>query len=172
MNTRKRSLLGFTIIEVLVTIFIAGIITAFAIPSIRATLQNNRVISIANDFVADVNLARTLAVSQGATATLCVSSNQTSCTGSSWAQGWLVWVDEDGDGTLDAAEIARTHAAVNHVTFTSSDNDILYLSTGFGEAGFTGASFTLTHDNCTNSANRTLTLSAAGTPRVAKVACP
>ncbi len=172
MKALQHRSFGFTLIEVLVTIFIAGIITAVAIPSIRGVLQNNRITSIANDFVADVNLARTLAVSQGATATLCVSANQTSCTGTSWAQGWLVWVDEDGDSALDATEIARTHAAVTSVTFTSIDSDILYLSTGFGETGFTGATFTLVHDNCTNSANRTLTLSAAGSPRVTKVACP
>jgi type IV fimbrial biogenesis protein FimT len=158
--------------ELLITLAIAGIITAVAIPSMISIVQNNRLVSIANDFVGDVNLARSLAVGRGSTATLCVSSNQTSCTGSSWAQGWLVWIDEDADGTLDADEIARVHAAISNVTFSSSDNDFVYLSTGFGEVGFTGATLTLTHNNCTSSANRILTLSAAGAPRVAKVACP
>jgi len=55
---------GFTLIEVLVTIGVAAILMAIAIPQFNATLPGIRLASAARQVVTDLQLARMTAVSQ------------------------------------------------------------------------------------------------------------
>jgi Tfp pilus assembly protein FimT len=58
--------------------------------------------------VSSLNIARSEAIKQGRNATVCTSTNQTACTGTAWENGWIVWVDVNQNGNLDApAEIIR-----------------------------------------------------------------
>ena len=112
---------GFTLIELVVTISVAAILMALAVPSFRSTIQNNRVTGQANEFVTSLTLARSEAIKRGRNATVCISSDGTSCTGSNWAGGWLVWVDSNGDGVLGAGETVRVHEALpNGSTLTEA----------------------------------------------------
>jgi len=97
---------GFTLIELMVAIFISAIVLTMAVPSFTATVQNNRVTAQVNDFVSTLNLARSEAIKRGARVTVCKSADGSSCDASStgWEQGWIVFVDSDGDETHDGGE--------------------------------------------------------------------
>lgn len=79
---------GFTLVELMVTISILAILLGIGVPSFRATIEGNRITTVANDMVAALQFARSEAVKRGANVTLCSSSDQRSCSGA-WANGWV-----------------------------------------------------------------------------------
>jgi len=131
---------GFTLIELLVTLVIAAILLTVAVPSFNTTIKDNRLITDANQLVSSIGLARSEAVKHGRTATVCVSSDQATCTGeTNWALGWMVGVDVDGDTNLDAGEERGFVAAFpgNSVTFTSGASQIAFTAQGAATAAVT-----------------------------------
>src|SRR3569832_2414901 len=53
---------GFTLVELLVTISIATILVTLAVPSFSDFVKNNRMITLTNDFVTALNVARSEAI--------------------------------------------------------------------------------------------------------------
>ena len=105
---------GFTLIELLVTIAVAAILLTIGVPSFQELFTRNRVASVTNDFLTALNYARSEAVKNSLTTTICMSNNQTSCAGSgAWGSGWIIWVDRTGTGTFNANYIVRVHGPIN-----------------------------------------------------------
>jgi type IV fimbrial biogenesis protein FimT len=91
---------GFTLMELIVTVAVISIIMAFAIPSMTTFNQNDRMITNINTLTGHLAYARSEAVKRSQPVSLCISSNSTSCTGSSWAEGWILYIDADGNGSF------------------------------------------------------------------------
>ncbi len=88
---------GLTVYEMLVALAIAAVLIGFAIPSFRTYVQNTRVTSVTNDFVAALNVARTEGITRQEDVVLCASTNLASC-GGTFGNGWIVFNDCNGDG--------------------------------------------------------------------------
>jgi type IV fimbrial biogenesis protein FimT len=168
---------GFTLIELLVTIAVAAVLLTVGIPSFIDTIHSNRVTTQANDFVTALNLTRSEAVKQGRTATLCIGNGDlTDCsTAKAWKDGWLIWVDVNGDGALgDEDTIVRTYPALHGkstMTASGGAKAVAYIASGF----LSGASvdFTLSETGCQNSNARLISVKTpTGRPAVSKTACP
>lgn len=114
-------------IELLVTMAVAAILLAVAVPSYRSFMISSRIATESNDFLAALNLARSEAIKRNSPVTLCKSANATSCaTTGDWAQGWIVFedcnsngvvdtatcLDRDNSGSADNEAIIRVHAAM------------------------------------------------------------
>ena len=128
---------GFTLVELLVTISIATILLTMAVPSFSDFVKDNRMVTQTNDFVTALNLARSEAIRRGSRVTVCKSSSGTACTaGGNWEQGWIVFVDADGDGAVNTAatDVLRVRAALaTGVTLKGATvlaNYISYVSSG------------------------------------------
>lgn len=91
---------GFTLLELMMTIAIAGLLAMLAMPSFDSMLRAKRTRTVANELLAALNLARSEAMRRGQPVSVCRSSDGSSCatTGTGWDQGWIVFVNEDGNG--------------------------------------------------------------------------
>jgi len=92
--------------ELLVTLAVAGVLAAFAVPSFNEFVAKSRVSSTTNLLVAHLSSARSEAVTRGAPVTICTSTDQATCSGSTdWSAGWIVFTDATGThGELDGSD--------------------------------------------------------------------
>lgn len=118
---------GFTLIELMITLAVAAILVTVGVPNMRDLILNNRLTAATNVFVSSLNIARSEAIKLGRNAVVCVSDTaaQNSCSGTDWAQGWLVWVDSNRNGALDFPdEVIRTvQPLAASVQFTGTQNN-------------------------------------------------
>jgi type IV fimbrial biogenesis protein FimT len=155
---------GFTLVELMTTLGIAAILLTVAVPAFNTTIKNNRLVTQANLLVSSVGLARSEAVKHGRTATVCVSSDQATCTGEvNWELGWMVWVDVDGDTLLDAGEERRlVQALPQGVTFTGTTSLLGFTSQGAAADPATGAATLDLCDNRVGETGRRISFSNTG----------
>ena len=84
---------GFTVIELMVTVAVAAILVAIAVPAFNSFVLNNRDISQINALVASFNYARSEAIKQnlGSGVEVCPTSDGNTCNGTAaWSGGWIV----------------------------------------------------------------------------------
>ena len=94
---------GFSLIELMVTVAIVAILVAIGLPSFQSSMRSNRVATGTNELMASLSLARTEAIRSPGGAAICSTQNGTAC-GGDWNEGWMVWVDMDGDGQPTGAD--------------------------------------------------------------------
>ncbi len=96
---------GFTLLELMITMAIVGLVFAIGIPSMNTFIQNDRLVTQINTLIGHLSYARSEAVKRSQQVGVCVSNNTTSCTGgNNWENGWIIYVDLDGDGSFTADE--------------------------------------------------------------------
>lgn len=96
LPTMKREK-GFTLIELMVAVAISAIVLGFAVPSFANLIKLNRLATLTNTMVTTLGLARSEAIKRGRV----VSVRRLSGTSNVWEQGWIMFVDTDGDGVGD-----------------------------------------------------------------------
>lgn len=88
---------GFTLIELITTLTIAGILTAIAVPTFNSVISSNRLTAYTNEFVTALNLARSEAIKRGRKVTIIRKGN----VDNAWENGWDVFIDSDNNNTLN-----------------------------------------------------------------------
>lgn len=96
---------GFTIVELLIVIAVAGVLAVIAVPSMRDMVYDMRLRSAHGLIISDLNLARGEAIKRNSRVLMCVrNAAGTDCAaGTNWQAGWVVCYDDDRDGDCDDA---------------------------------------------------------------------
>lgn len=149
--------MGFSLLELIVTISIAAILTAIAIPSFKYVLNDNRMAGEVNDLVGEMQYSRAEAVKEGNDVVVCASNaTLNGCSGApTWQNGWIAFSDPNDNGVLDGGEtVLRVHSAFSAGdTFVPSDNltsEVQFNRDGFA-VGLNNAGVTLQlHDSTDN----------------------
>lgn len=135
--------LGFTLLELLVTLSIAAILVSLAVPMMTDTNKRQSVKSLQREFHNALVYARTEALTRNQVVSICASSDGTSCSTSGWAGGWLIFLDTSadnyGDGVLNNDEtLLRVNeyaggaiASVIDPDDSSAKNSIVFSLRGF-----------------------------------------
>jgi len=167
---------GVTLVEAMVAILVLSLLLGLGVPGFVAMFKNNRMVSMANELVADINLARSEAIKRNRQVGLCAGTGGACLTGPAskqWEGGWTVFYDGDKSGDLGTQDCADTdkdcvlagNAGLDTgVTLRSSFADVLFYKSS-GSADQLAGTFGLCDDR--GAANgRTVMVSRSGRPRV------
>jgi type IV fimbrial biogenesis protein FimT len=166
--------LGFTLIELMITVAIVSILAGIAIPSFREMLRQNRATSLANELAASLNLARSEAIKQGVQVTICKSGNITDAsptcsTTDDWQDGWLIFVDKSTAGTVDAGDTRLKIWQPSNATAVITPDTIFSDYISYLPSGMSKNSGNI--DICVDGAKRSVDISLTGRVRFTKGTC-
>lgn len=146
---------GFSLIELMVTLAIAGVLMMVGIPGFNESIKSDRLTTNINGLFTSLNLARSEAIKRNIPVTV-------KKTGAQWESGWTVFTDNTGvSGVMDGTdELIRSYDAIPagytlRATYTSF---MTYQPTGIS----TNGSFVLCQ-------NGTSSAPAANTSKVVNV---
>jgi type IV fimbrial biogenesis protein FimT len=122
---------GFTLIELMVTLAVAGILAAIAVPSMTGLLNANRLSGASGEVAATLQLARAEAIRRNARVTVCASNDGLTCANSgTWAR-WIVIGADNGTGTND---VIRDQTPSGSVQISGPAAGIVFRPSGIIDA--------------------------------------
>ncbi len=118
---------GFSIIELMVILLIAGILLAIGVPSFRGMIQSHRLVTATSALSMAVNLTRSEAIHRGVRVDMVPAGD-----GSKWTKGWIIFIDENGDQRPNADEfIIYSHGELHsdvRITPSFTDSKVQYIA--------------------------------------------
>ncbi len=110
MNTDQ----GFTLVELLVTLVVAGILITLAVPSYRDLMVSNRLSTTANDYVAALMEARMEAIRRNAQTQFCGPTGNGGA-----AAGQVEVINSDGNSSVTRRASPVVRAGLNLTSVTA-----------------------------------------------------
>ena len=171
MNQRKRRSGGFTLVEMMTTLAVAGTVVSAGVTSLRALLSDNQLTTQANLVMHSIVLARSEAIKRNRRVTLAK-------TGTQWRDGWEVFVDSNANGRRDHDETLLLHqpALPHPLSLTANRGVRDYISyTGQGRSRKVNGAFQAgrlmlcdQHQEATPTHARAIIISSTGRPRISR----
>ncbi len=174
---------GFTLIELMIAVAVAGVLAAVALPSFDAMIKTNCMTTATNALISSIQGARSEAVKLKRS--VIITALNPGDSSNAWGTGWTVWRDADSDGTMDSGEELRVTKLTceqpangeNRMTIeeTNDFSELTYLSTGFiANTGETPrATLRVCHSKQEAETGREITISTIGRPAMnSNYACP
>jgi len=167
---------GFTLIELMVTVVVIGVVVFIAVPNFAQVIRANRLTTSSNDLVIAMQIARSEAVKRGDNVAVCAraSAGPQTCSSNSgtWDQGWLVWQDANGDDDVDEGdgEVVQAWGSLDgdHTISTSTDS-IEFDSQGFA---LNSADYTMKPSGCPSGQDRMqISVASTGRPDTTRETC-
>jgi type IV fimbrial biogenesis protein FimT len=137
---------GFTIFELMITIAVAGVLAAVAIPNMRDFIRNGRLTSATNDLLRSMQIARSEAIKRQRNVVVCATDSPSAevpaCSYDTF-RGWIVFQDSNANWSLDGDDpgtpddegeaIIERHDLLDDSLTVLTDNDAIlsYAASGF-----------------------------------------
>lgn len=147
--------IGFTLIELMVTVSLLAILAGLATPSFREMVASQRLRTAAFGLVSDLTLARSEAVKRGASVSLTPVSD-------AWAGGWRVRLVGGADVLSEQKPVGQG------VVFSTAATEVVFDRNGRSTAANT-VRFQLA---ATGSKYRCISIDPSGRPKSVAVECP
>lgn len=148
---------GFSIVELMVILLIAGILMMIGIPSYQAMIQNHRLITATNALLMAVNMTRSEAIHRGVRVDMVPTGD-----GKKWSNGWIIFIDENNNQRPDKNEtIIYSHDELHRdirITPSFTDSKVQYIA-------FNGTGRTRTNANSQTSQSGNWLLEAGSKSR-------
>jgi len=131
--------LGFTLIELMLTLLVVAVLAGLAAPNLYVFAQNSRIKGTTNDVLRSFQAARSEAVKRQKTVVVCLSDNPSAssplCTTTMiTAGGWITYQDDNNDW-----QKASTEPLIEANTFDPRNLDLIAdqsMKVSFAASGF------------------------------------
>lgn len=174
----SRRAIGLTLVELMMVLAMMAVVTSLAVPSFRSLWVKRSVLLAVEALLGDFRYARSEALKRVRPVLVCQSSDGTTCSrdGAAWAQGWIVFVDSNGNAQVDgdnaegpAEDLLRVQSALPALTSivsnVSTGHSITYQPTGSAKSAAQTIVFTPAGSELPGSI-RALCISLQGRARV------
>lgn len=173
---------GFTLIELMVAIAIVAILVTLAAPSFKSIIQSNAISNAVNTFMADMRYARSEAIRRGGRVIMCRSDAPEAASpacgsgsgpgGNGWVSGWIVFYDQDGNGTRTSTStdpVLRVQSPITSIDSIAEASSTKFLFAGTGRLQNLSSTTTLQFGGggFPNTTQRVVCVSLSGRVRIA-----
>jgi type IV fimbrial biogenesis protein FimT len=144
IHARPKWNAGVTLIELLVVVAIAAILAQASFPDISDIMKNNSSTAQINELRTSLAFARIEAVNRNSPVAVCKSVNGSSCqdVGDMWQEGWIVFVDHNDNGALEADQgdevLSRHSTSSPEFSLTFNPPRVAYEGLGTATQGANG----------------------------------
>lgn len=129
---RHRNSKGFTLIELMVTVAVVGILAVVGVPAMAGLINANRINSASDNLTAALQLARSEAIRRGTSVTVCASNDGQACASTT---SWNRWIVRGRDNVASEAggeviDILRDETPAGNVELQGPTNGLVFRSSG------------------------------------------
>jgi type IV fimbrial biogenesis protein FimT len=180
MQPERKPNSGFTLLELMTAVAVAGVLLGIGVPAFKETIISNRLTTLANQMVTAFSVARSEASKRGIPVSVCASTAaQDGCSGAAtWNDGWIVFTDDIGTaGVVDAGDtVLQVFAppttgypitAVTPATWTY----LRFMRSGAPDSGPALRTMKLSRPSCTGNQARQIAVATTGRVSSGKIAC-
>jgi type IV fimbrial biogenesis protein FimT len=161
---------GFSLVELMITVSLAAILMAIAVPMLRDSIANNRLTAQTNEIIAAMGLARSQAITMNQRTTFCRATSEASTTCAGSAGNWEFWIVRTTSGAIVRRGILLATSLTLTSTFTS--DEVAFASDGLARSNNVlvtgGPHVTVCSSHSTTDNMRQVTLGAGSRVSTAK----
>ncbi len=135
---------GFTLVELSVTLAVAALLIALALPSFQSLMQSNSLDGQSRELATALRLGRQSAIEYNTNSKVCALGTRSSvldkltissCSGSDWTKGWAVFRQEGASTWKLVAEFAAPDGQISLITRDGSNNTVTDSEVTFSSIG-------------------------------------
>lgn len=109
---------GYTLLEIMIAMAIAAILLAVGVPNLTSFIKNNRILAETNGLMTVIKTARSEAMTQRTTVTVCRSSDNVNCDGA--GDNYIAFTDASTADVVDGTDLIIQRTTIDSANLTLS----------------------------------------------------